>query len=352
MNNTTNPAQQIQEIITKSSTGAVVLPLNPSVDAIAAGTVLYLGLTKLGKTVSLVSANLIQSDLYAADKATQQLVNEGDNLVVSFPYQDGAIDKVDYNIKDSTFNLVISPRPGFPKLDPSKVQFAYSGGSIDFIVSVDIPNLNSLGELYKENQKDFASSTVINIDRHLVNDFYGKANLVDKTSSSTSQLVLSILRDLQVEIDKDMATNLYAGLTSATNNFTSYSVNAETFEAAANLLKLGAVKKMTRPQGQGQPQPQNQGQRNFGFPGIQQQPRQSQAQPQQQPPRQPRPFQQPQPVKAAPIIDEPEDFEDEEVFAQPVPVPQSQESNDSTQAQNTPQEWLKPKIFRGSGGLV
>ena len=63
MNNTTNPAQQIKEIITKSSTGAVVLPLNPSVDAIAAGTVLYLGLTKLGKTVSLVSANLIQSDL-------------------------------------------------------------------------------------------------------------------------------------------------------------------------------------------------------------------------------------------------------------------------------------------------
>ena len=47
----------------------------------------------------------------------------------------------------------------------------------------------------------------------------------------------------QVEIDRDMATNLYAGAAASTNNFTSYSTNADTFEHIATLLRLGAVKK-------------------------------------------------------------------------------------------------------------
>ena len=56
-------------------------------------------------------------------------------------------------------------------------------------------------------------------------------------------MVLKIIQALNIDIDKDIATNLYAGLMASTNNFTSYSVNADTFEAASTLLKLGAIKK-------------------------------------------------------------------------------------------------------------
>ena len=55
-----------------------------------------------------------------------------------------------------------------------------------------------------------------------------------------------ILQNLKIEIDRDIATNLYTGIATATNNFTSYSVNAETFENIATLLRSGAVKKMIR----------------------------------------------------------------------------------------------------------
>ena len=51
---------------------------------------------------------------------------------------------------------------------------------------------------------------------------------------------------MKVGMDKEIATNLYAGLVAATNNFSSYSTTAETFQTAAELLKKGAVKK--RPQ--------------------------------------------------------------------------------------------------------
>ena len=39
----------------------------------------------------------------------------------------------------------------------------------------------------------------------------------------------------------------YSGIVAATNNFSSYSVNADTFEVVATLLRAGAVKKPYRP---------------------------------------------------------------------------------------------------------
>ena len=110
-----------------------------------------------------------------------------------------------------------------------------------------MPNLNSAGPLYADNQAMFQGKNIINIDRHLTNGFFGTINFVNKTSSSTSELALKTLQALQVELDRDIATNLYAGISAATNNFTAYSVNAETFETIATLLKAGAMKKSFKP---------------------------------------------------------------------------------------------------------
>ena len=49
---------------------------------------------------------------------------------------------------------------------------------------------------------------------------------------------------MKVKIDKDISTNLYFGITSATNNFSSFSVTAKTLETAAQLLRLGALKRL------------------------------------------------------------------------------------------------------------
>lgn len=242
-----NPNQQIiariTESISKLSSGIIIIPPNSSVDTIASATSLYLSLTKIGKTVSLVCSSPIKAQLTGADKFQNSFTTSGDNLVVSFPYTDGAIDKVDYNIKDSAFNLIISPRQGFPKLNPNQVKFKYAGGTIDFIIVIDTPSLNALGQIYTDNQTMFQGREIINIDRHLTNGFFGSVNFVNKSASSISELILKIIQSFNAQIDKDIASNLYSGLLAATNNFTSYSVNAETFETASTLLKLGAIKK-------------------------------------------------------------------------------------------------------------
>src|SRR3989344_8727496 len=158
----------IADIVNKNKAGIIVLSLNP------------------------------QSDLTGADKIQQALSTGGDNLVISIPYTDeGSIDKVDYNIQGKTFNLVVSPKPGYPKLEPDKIHFSYIGGKVEFIFTIDVPSLNNIGPLYQQNQGEFQGKNIINIDRHLINNSYGLVNYVNKSSSSTSELVLNALETLQ-----------------------------------------------------------------------------------------------------------------------------------------------------------
>jgi nanoRNase/pAp phosphatase (c-di-AMP/oligoRNAs hydrolase) len=314
--NTNTTLPRIADVVTKGSSGIIVLPTNPSVDAIAGATSLYLGLLKMGKNISLVCSTPIKNDMVAADKIQQSLSVGGDNLVVSFPYADGAIDKIDYHIQGEKFNLVITPRQGFPKLNPDQVVYSYTGGLFDFIITIDAPNLNAVGALYTDNQAQFQGKEIVNIDRHLTNAFFGTINYINKTSSSTCELVYKVLQQLQCEMDKDMATNLYSGIAGATNTFTSYSVNAETFETIAALLKAGASKK-TAPQ-----------------PTVKQQSYQQQVQ--QQPMSTPV-FSMKQPGT-------------ERQQVQAITTVEAQE-NQSKEGAQSPQDWLKPNIFKG-GGLV
>lgn len=337
MDSTQNTLNRIHEVVSKGRSGTILLPSNPSVDAIASATALYLGLTKMGKNMTIACSQKVITDLTAGDKIGESLASGGDNLVVSFPYSDGAIDKVDYNIQGTNFNLIIAPRQGYPKLNPDQVHFSYSGGIVDFIIVIDSPTLNSMGTLYTENQAQFTGRDIINIDRHLTNAFYGTVNHVNKTSSSVSELILEILQKLQVEIDRDIATNMYAGIAASTNNFTSYSVNADTFEHIASLLRYGAVKKIAKKPGTSNSFPVQQN--PFGATDdfmLQQ------------------PFSTPQPI-AAPPQSQPLSKNktvvravqsNPEVYTKPI---ETVEKDTKTDHPQSAQDWLKPKIFKGSG---
>lgn len=364
--------QKMIDIINRQRSGVIVLQSNPSIDGVAAATALYLSLTKMNKHVSVVCAQPpTDLDLTGVDKIQDTFASGGNHLVISFPYKEGAIDKVDYNIANDAFNLIIIPNSETDKINPKDVKFSYTGGKIEFIITVDVPNLNSIGSLYTDNQNEFQSKNIINIDRHLINNSFGTVNIINKQASSTSEMVYQILREMNAEIDKDTATNLYTGLLAATNNFSSYSVNPTTFEAAAFLMKQGAVKKNIGNQQQhpgGQMNRQSpfammpgeaQGQRpNQAFPPPMPQmndnmmpKRQPQFRPQQRPPMPQfqggRPF--PQENNQMPQQEQqPEQPQESQQVPETGNQNEMQQNNQSDQNKKNPQDWLKPKLFRGS----
>ncbi len=355
-----NPAQQpqnidrelnlISEVIAKNTAGVIVLPAKPTPDAIAAGTSMYLALTKMGKAVGLVCSSIPQSDMAGVDKIKNNLTVGGDNLVISFPYKEGAVDKVDYNfdVENEKFNLIIVPRDGFPKLDPKDVHYTYVGGKIEFIITLDSPNLNSLGDIYEKSQSVFSGKNIINIDRHLINNNYGTINVVVKTASSTSELVFKVLDRMKAEFDRDMATNLYNGIVAATNNFSSYSVNADTFEAVATLLRAGAVKKPYRPMARpGMPNAQGMGMNPFAQMGGMNpfaQPQGMQQGGSMQPMQNNRPVNRTKPV--------PQQQVRSELQTRSIDQVEEEVTGQEGQINNEGEDWLKPKIFNENDGLV
>ncbi|KKS95999.1 MAG: exopolyphosphatase-like protein, phosphoesterase RecJ domain-containing protein [Candidatus Gottesmanbacteria bacterium GW2011_GWA2_43_14] len=332
---------QARTLLESSKAILIALPANPSFDAVAAALSFYLSLSAAGKQISMVSATEMTvgyNELVGVDKIGKAIGSQnGRNLIISFPYQEGSIEKVSYNIENDTFNLVIEPREGYPPITPEMMQYNYSGGATDCIITVGASKLDDLDSLYNGNQSLFNEKPLINIDVAGNNQKYGKANIIDTSASSISELAATLISEMGLSLEPDIATNLMMGLSEETNNFASPEVTAATFETAALLLKNGARQKQSQAKtGQNLPQfpRQDQSQKPFSF-----------ARPQ-------RPFQR-QPVSGQ----QQQTQQQQQPFrpkTQPQQQPKQQQQGQSPSVREagsppeTPPDWLKPKIYKGS----
>ena len=243
MDENTRSIKKAVKILSENKSFLICIAENPSDDTIASSTSLYLALSKLGKDITLVCPTKVKSDLIGVEKIKDDISIKGNTTIISFPFKEGSIDKVDYYIQGDNFNIIIKPSSPKYKLDKKNIKFSSSGGKIDYVITIDVDTPRKLDYIYSENQDLFKTKKIINIDRHITNTYFGEVNFVKKSASSTSEIVIELLDNLKLKIDKDIATNLYFGLRAATRNFSSYSVTPETLENAAFLLKKGAVKK-------------------------------------------------------------------------------------------------------------
>ena len=240
---------EIQSIIEPASSILVVLPQKVNHDKVASALALYLALTKNNKKVDIVCSRPMTvefSNLVGVDKVSQSLA--GNNLVISFDYQQDSIEKVSYHIEDNKFNLVVQPKENFPPLSPEKVSYSFAGGQGDAVIVLGAGSFNDLGEIYFKNKDFFDNSQSIVLDIYPNNNQFGKINLVDSEISCYAEMVTNLLVALGLQVDEDIATNLMQGIDRATGIFTSPKVGSDTFEAASLCLRAGArrmIKKIT-----------------------------------------------------------------------------------------------------------
>ena len=103
---------------------------------------------------------------------------------------------------------------------------------IDLMISFDCGSFDRLGI---EERPEF----LINIDHHISNTKYGDINIIDEKAASSSQVVYNMLKENQVEIDKDAALCIYTALVTDTGSFQYESVNEKVFLMAADLVSCG-----------------------------------------------------------------------------------------------------------------
>lgn len=241
----------VSQVLMDKNSFVILLNSNPSLDAVCAGLSLFLSLNKSGKNATIACSSKINyPGVFEIDKIKNQITSSGNTLIVSFPYVDGAVDKVSYQIENECFNLIIQPKDASTKLNASEVKFDYSGDDFEVLITINAPSLNGIGNIYLENKEKINNKEIINIDRNN-NENYGSVNLIE--NMSMSEIIFNLLKNLSFDIDNKVASNLYNGLLSATNNLTASNVHPETYEACAFLTRKGAAK-FTRINGQN-PQP-------------------------------------------------------------------------------------------------
>lgn len=110
---------------------------------------------------------------------------------------------------------------------------------IDLFIAVDCGDEERLGDnkcLLVE------ANNVINIDHHISNTNFGDINIIDSDAAATGELIYYLIKEMGIEIDKDIATNIYSAISTDTGSFKYESVSSNTHRIIADLLDTGIDK--------------------------------------------------------------------------------------------------------------
>lgn len=97
----------------------------------------------------------------------------------------------------------------------------------------DIKRLNGFSKYFED------ANVRISIDHHSANTMFADYNFVNPAAPACAQILVTILPELGVEIDKKIGTCLLTGIITDTGGFKYSGVTSETFEFAAELLNKG-----------------------------------------------------------------------------------------------------------------
>jgi nanoRNase/pAp phosphatase (c-di-AMP/oligoRNAs hydrolase) len=238
--------KRVEEFLAKSKNIGILTGKDPSLDEMGAALALYLSLVELGKSVSIASPSNPRvgiASLVGIDKVKTVLSAEGGDLIVSFPYKEGEIEKVSYTLDNGSLNIVVKPGEKDLSFSEKDVKFSRSQSAPELLFVVGVAKVSDLGSLFdSELLKD---TTLVNIDNKVENQGFGDIVLVSPKFSSVSEQMTSLMFSLNLNLDIDISQNLLSGIVNATNNFQDDKTSPVAFEMASYLIRQGASRANT-----------------------------------------------------------------------------------------------------------
>jgi len=235
------PQEQFKKFLEDSKNVLILIPENPSADAVGSAWALYFFLEnkKLVPTIAF-SNNLSQK--YNFLPRPQKILSEisgARDFVLSFDISRNKITGLKSEEKDGKFIIYLTPEKG--AIDPRDFSFILAKFKYDLVIVIDSPDLEKLGKIYANNTDLFFEVPVVNVDRRSDNDNFGQINLIDVTASSCSEILTRTLEELAPElIDKAVATCLLSGIIGATDSFQKKNTTPRSLATAAMLMDKGA----------------------------------------------------------------------------------------------------------------
>lgn len=105
-----------------------------------------------------------------------------------------------------------------------------------YIISVDVADTQLLGE----NLSCYADRVDLCIDHHLMNQHFARISYVESGFAATAEIIYEIINALDVNIDTDIASCIYTGISTDTGCFRHSNATSNSYRVAADMIDRGA----------------------------------------------------------------------------------------------------------------
>lgn len=138
-----------------------------------------------------------------------------------------------------------APHPRFNYLNGIFDVKQAGDGEYDLIVSLDASDMQRLGSVFVPAQ--YARLPIVVFDHHITNTQFGVVNVIEPGMSSTAEVILVLLKRMDITITPDIANALLTGVITDTLAFRTSNTTPDTLAAAMELMRCGGnLQEVTR----------------------------------------------------------------------------------------------------------
>lgn len=232
------PLQQSIDLIKKSKNILIALPESLNADSLGSALALEATLKKLGKKVEVASQEAAPDKLIflpGIANLKNKLVSLRD-FIISVDTSQNKISRLRYETANNTLKIFLATPQ---KIEQRDIKLEPGPFYYDLIITLDAPDLESLGQIFNDNTELFFNKSILNIDCRAGNEYFGEVNLIEPTAAAGAEIVAGLIENLAPNsIDGEVATLLLTGLIVKTHSFQ----NSKTTPQALNLASLLIIK--------------------------------------------------------------------------------------------------------------
>jgi len=234
--------QQFKELITKAEHVLITFRKNYTGDALASALALARFLSGLNKKCTIVADDFKMAPEFSFLPNIYSVANSLEHLrhfLIEVNLAGKKVSEFSYDVNNDKMMIYLLPEKG--EFKPEDAVARHTGYRFDLIITLDAPDLESLGKVYSQEPDFFFQTTIVNIDHNLNNENYGQLNLVDPNKSSVAEIIYDLINNWQRSlVDAELATIILAGMIHKTQSFRLPNLAPKTLAITSDLIDLGA----------------------------------------------------------------------------------------------------------------
>lgn len=237
-----NDIEQLNKLLENSKHILLLFGAKDNGDALSAAIALKILFEKQHRQADIACSEFTEQKHLGFLSEISSIKNSLSNLqkfIIKVDVSKNPIESLSYDVKDSTLNIYLTPKHGL--ITKNELRTAQSTFKYDLIITLNSPDLESLGTIFFNNTDMFYRTPVVAIDHAASNERYGQVNIIDLSATSTSEIVYKIVKEAgENYFDENLATAILTGMTIATGSFKQPNISPTTLQIASSLMARGA----------------------------------------------------------------------------------------------------------------